>query len=121
MRPLTEYNTSSWSPHYKSDIHEIETVQKKFTRKVCQRANLTFSNYEERLDKLNLESLEIRRIKRDLTLLYKIVNQLIDTDINDFFEFSSFGGIIYAVIIYTSRDNQKHTHYADKISLHTES
>ena len=92
VRPLTEYNTSSWSPYYKSDIFEIETVQRKFTRRVCQRANLPFSNYEERLEKLNLESLETRRTKRDVTLLYKIVNNLIDVDINDFFQMSSLGG-----------------------------
>ena len=70
----------------------MESVQRKFTRKLCQRTNITFSNYEERLAKLNLESLESRRIKRDLILLYKIIHNLVDIDTNTFFMFSSLGG-----------------------------
>ena len=92
VRPLTEYNTSSWSPYLRSDIQEMESVQRKFTRNICQRANLTFSNYEERLLKLKLESLESRRIKRDLILLYKIIHNIVDVDAKNFFMFSSLGG-----------------------------
>ena len=92
VRPIMEYNTSSWSPYYKSDIHTIESVQMTFTRYLCQRANIKFSNYKNRLDILNLESLESRRVKRDLLLLYKILNGLVDIDAADFFHASTNGG-----------------------------
>ena len=45
--------------------------------------------YNERLKILNIDRLEIRRIKFDLVLLYKIVNNLVDLDIYDFLEFSN--------------------------------
>ena len=92
VRPILEYNTSSWSPYYQSDIREIESIQITFTRRLCQRANIKFSNYEDRLTILNLEKLESRRTKRDLVLLYKIVNRLVDIDAADFFHFSTHGG-----------------------------
>ena len=85
VRPLLEYNTSTWSPRLQADIKDVESVQKTFTRRLCQRCNIPFSDYSDRLVKLNLESLEVRRIKRDLILLYKILHNLIDIDFNSFF------------------------------------
>ena len=38
---------------------------------------------------LELESLEIRRIKNDLIFFYKMVNGLVDVDVNDFFSFNT--------------------------------
>ena len=63
-----------------------------FTRRLCQRANISYVNYKDRLQKLNLESLESRRTKNDLTLVYKIINNLVDIDYTTFFSFNSFGG-----------------------------
>ena len=36
------YNTSVWSPHLKSNIKSIESVQKVFTRRACIRCNIPF-------------------------------------------------------------------------------
>ena len=57
VRPIMEYNTCTWSPHLKSEIELAESVQRKFTRLLCQKANISFSCYDQRLAKLNLESL----------------------------------------------------------------
>ena len=46
-------------------------------------------SYDERLKILNIDRLEIRRIKIDLVLFYKIINNLVDMDTYDFFEFSN--------------------------------
>ena len=92
VRPILEYNTCTWSPYRGDDIKAIESVQRTFTRKVCQRANISFNNYNDRLCKLNLESLETRRIKNDLVMLYKIINSIVDIDYSDYFEFNTFGG-----------------------------
>ena len=92
VRPLVEYNTCSWSPSLKADIKDIESVQRNFTRKVCIRSNIGFSSYNERLNKLGMESLEVRRIKNDLVFLYKILHNYVDIDFYTFFQINSFSG-----------------------------
>ena len=85
IRPQLEYNSSIWNPFLLSDIKLIESIQAKFTKRLCQKLNITFNSYPHRLELLNLESLEIRRIKIDLILTYKILNNLLDIDPNKFF------------------------------------
>ncbi len=41
----------------------------------------------ERLDRLTLESLESRRIKHDLCLFYKLLNNLVISDVHDSYSF----------------------------------
>lgn len=82
VRPLLESNTSLWSPHYVCDIDLIESVQRRFTKKLT---GLTDVSYMDRLNALGLETLEVRRIISDLILVYKIVHHLIDLEFTDFF------------------------------------
>jgi len=86
IRPLLEYCSEIWSPFLLKDIDAIESVQRYFTRRINRIKALT---YKERLFILNIESLEVRRIKRDLVMCYKIVNNLIDLQCERFFKFSS--------------------------------
>jgi len=60
----------------------VEAVQRRFTKRLPGMQNLT---YLARLKKLNLESLEIRRVRADLILMYKIMFCLIDVSVSDFF------------------------------------
>ncbi len=90
VRPLLEYNTTTWSPHLHSDIIKVESVQRTFTRRLCQRCNIKFSSYKDRLEKLNLESLEVRRIKQDLVFLYKILHNYVDIDFDKYFQINHF-------------------------------
>ena len=92
VRPILEYNTCSWSPHLKSDIDSIEGVQHMFTKRVCQRSNIKFSSYSDRLSILNLESLHDRRKKNDLIFLYKILHGYVDINYSDFFKQNDFHG-----------------------------
>ena len=85
VRPLLEYNTPIWSPHLISDIDLIERVQRWFTKRL---PGLWNESYAQRLQTLDLESLEVRRIKNDLILLFKIVKHLIDLNSEDFFTFN---------------------------------
>ena len=87
VRPKLEYNSSLWSPYLEKDKQRIERVQKQFTRKTCFRCGIFFSSYKERLNKLNLESLEERRIKFDLILTFKIINNLSELNFSDYFKF----------------------------------
>ena len=70
VRPLLEYNSQIWSPITINDIFKIEQVQKQFTKRLPGLSNLT---YLQRLQILKLDSLEMRRLRSDLTLLYKII------------------------------------------------
>ena len=45
-------------------------------------------NYNDRLQRLNLESLELRRLKADLMMYYKIVHEVVDLKFDDFFKLS---------------------------------
>ena len=70
---------------YKRDIEAIEKVQRRFTKRIT---GLSVYSYSERLQKLNLHSLELRRIHYDLTLTYQIVFGLSMLKCHEFFQLS---------------------------------
>jgi len=86
VRPVLEYNSVVWSPHLIQDITRIEKVQRHFTKRLRGLRNLS---YAERLTKLGLPSLELRRLQLDLIYCYKIVFGLVKLNCADFFEFST--------------------------------
>ena len=83
---MVEYNSIIWNPHLLCDIDKVESVQRKFTKSLNGMFN---HSYIERLALLNLESLEVRRIKADLIFLYKIINKLVEIQQNDYFTFNT--------------------------------
>jgi ribonucleases P/MRP protein subunit RPP40 len=85
IRPLLEYCSQVWSPCYLTDICKLERVQRQFTKRLKGMRNLS---YGMRLEKLNLETLELRRLKFDLIFVYKIMHGLVSVD-NNIFEFSN--------------------------------
>ena len=89
VRPIIEYNSPTWNPTLLTELRTLEKIQRKFTRHLCRKLNISYTDYSHRLQILNLESLEERRIKTDLTILYKILNDIIEIDFNDHFQFSS--------------------------------
>ena len=82
--PILEYCSSVWSPSKLSDIDNLESVQRYYTKRL---EGLWEKSYSERLVICNLVSLEQRRLISDLLLCFKIVNNLIDLKFSDFFEF----------------------------------
>ena len=89
VRPILEYNCEIWNPLYLGDLDRIEKVQRRFTKRI---KGLFHMSYEERLQICNLESLEMRRIKRDLVLTYKIMNSLVKLKFDDYFKFAPYVG-----------------------------
>ena len=79
MRPTLEYAAVVWSPHLKKHVKKIEKIQRAATRWVSRLRDLS---YEERLDKLQLPTLEERRKRGDMIMLYKCVEgkEKIDSD-----------------------------------------
>jgi len=82
VRPLVEYCTPVWYPHSAKDIRLIESVQRRFTKRIPTLEDLS---YADRLKLMSLDSLELRRLRFDLRMVYKIMNGLIDLPANDFF------------------------------------
>jgi len=87
VRPLLDYCSPVWAPVYKCDILKLESVQRRFTKRL---QNCSGLKYAERLKFLNDETLELRRFKQDLVTMYKIFNGLIDIDVADFFEVKTY-------------------------------
>ena len=85
VRPILEYNCVMWSPSLKRDIDLIERVQRRFTKRLRGLKDLS---YTERLLRLNIPILELRRLQLDLIFCYKIVFGQICTNFDDFFTFS---------------------------------
>ena len=86
IRPLVESSTPIWNPYLLSDINKIESVQRKFTKRL---PGLRHFSYSERLHQLKLCSLETRRIHFDLILMYKIVHQIIDITFEKYFSYNT--------------------------------
>jgi hypothetical protein len=82
VRPLLEYNSIIWNPTQIHLIDLLESVQRKFTKRIPSLSTLT---YPERLHKLDLLSLELRRLHFDLINYYKILNSLLPGNLKSHF------------------------------------
>ena len=82
VRPILEYCSYIWSPYTLYEIDDIERVQSYFTRRLLPNIH----PYNSRLAKLKIDSLEERRIKIDLGMYFKILNNMIDLDSKTFFK-----------------------------------
>ena len=71
VRPHLEYGSCIWSPSLKYNVDAIERVQRRATKMVPSLRDLP---YTERLEKLNLETLEYRRRRADLLETYRIIH-----------------------------------------------
>src|ERR1051325_9504972 len=72
--PILKYCSPIWSSYRLSDIDRIENVQRSFTKKLI---GLKDQSYRERLVACDLATLELRRLKIDLLLCFKIVHKYI--------------------------------------------
>ena len=81
VRPIGEYNSIIWSPHSKHDIDSVEKGQRRFTKRLRSPKR---SPYDERLAKLGLPTLELRRLHIDLIFCYKVIFGLVSVNLNDF-------------------------------------
>src|SRR6266516_6936565 len=67
VRPHLDYCIQAWRPYLIKAITKLEKVQRKATRMV---EGLKDLSYEERLKRLNLTTLETRRIRADMLEVY---------------------------------------------------
>jgi hypothetical protein len=84
IRPILEYNSIVWNPDHLYLIDLLEGVQRDFTKRIPS-ISTSSQTYSERLALLNLEPLELRRLRADLAYYYKIFNNLTPFDPNEVF------------------------------------
>ena len=84
IRPIIDYNSAIWNPSSKYLIDLIENIQRRFSKRIHSLSNFS---YFERLSILNLEPLELRRLKCDLNMYYKIIHGFTSIDCNSVFTF----------------------------------
>ena len=83
VRSNLEYCCLIWSPYTTKGIEKLERVQRRATKFILK----TEDTYACRLNKLNLLSLEKRRLLADVTFLYKALNGIIDINVEPYVDF----------------------------------
>ena len=71
VRPILEYNAYFCFPYLKKDIALVESVQRKFTKRICDKS----LSYEQRLSQLGECSVYSRYLLISLQSTYKILNK----------------------------------------------
>ena len=82
VKPHLEYSVQAWSPYLQKDIICLESVQRRATKMIHGFYNFSYS---ERLRRLNLTTLEARRVRGDLIETYKLLHGLEKVDYRQFF------------------------------------
>ena len=95
IRPKLEFCCELWHPYLARETNKLERVQRSFTYKI---AGMKHMNYWERLEELNLESLQRRREKIIVTHVWKIKNSAYPNSVNLQFKEHKRSGCIKAVI-----------------------
>ena len=106
VRPNLEYCSTIWNPYHKDQIYKLEMVQRRAAWYATNRYHNT-SSVSEMLDHLNWETLESRRTKAQLTMMFRIVNSLVDVPLEQYLTPAS------------SRTRSAHSHKFRQISTTT--
>jgi len=95
VRSHLEYANSVWSPYKKSDIEQIEKIQKRAAKLVITLRKLPYKN---RLILLQLHALKYRRLRGDMIEVFKIVNDIYDEKVAPILSFNKIISIIYYIM-----------------------
>jgi hypothetical protein len=76
VRPILEYASSAWGPYQEGHINQLEAVQRKAAR-FCMGDYKQKSSVTKMISELKWDSLETRRRRTRLTMMYKITNDLV--------------------------------------------
>ncbi len=81
VRPQVEYASTVWSPWHAKYKDQVEKVQRRAARYVCRDYG-RMSSVSTMMNELSWESLESRRNKARLTMLYKGVHGLVEVPVS---------------------------------------
>ena len=112
VRPILEYASQVWSPVMKCNIDRIERVQRYYSRRILSHNLL----YPDRLNILNLQTLEERRIQADIVLFYKLAASLTVIDVSNCYSFvNSHRGHSRHLYMYYSRTDKRKFFWINRI------
>ena len=68
-----EFSVQAWRPHFRKDIDLLEGVQRRATKLIT---TINDELYEDRIRYLNLTTLDARRLRGDLVVVFEIFKGL---------------------------------------------
>lgn len=77
VRPILEYSSAVWDPHTQNNIQQLEAVQRRAARSVMRDYKRT-SSVTAMLKPLGWATLQERRTRARVTMMYKIVHGHVD-------------------------------------------
>ena len=90
IRPHLKFCVQTWSSYFKKDIVCMKKVQRRATKMIYGFGNL---KYEERLERLNIFSLQYRRMRGNMIETYIIISGLEDVNPSQLFDRSSMDNL----------------------------
>ena len=119
IRPHMEYCVQLWSPYLRKNIECLEIVQMSAT-KIGK--GLRKMEYEERLRRLKMTTLENRRLRGDMIETWKILNDREDIDTFQFFQMASCSYNLreHSMRLYTMRNrlNLRRYSFSQRVVQH---
>ena len=82
LRQDLQYASVAWSPHYQTDIDRLEMVQRRSAKYVLNKKD-RYASVTKMMESLGWPSLQSRRTNVKLIMFYKIINNIVDVDIDD--------------------------------------
>ena len=90
VRPLLEYCSPVWSPTSVALVNDLESVQRRFAKRL---PGFKVISYYDRCARLGIDRLELRMLRADLILCYKILYGLVLLSSDDFFTIVCNGAV----------------------------
>ena len=114
VRPLLVYCSSVWNPSYYCDVDKNESVQRRFTKNIGTLSSLHTLNVW--MYCMHVGSLELRRLKCDLTMMFRIIHGYCALDRSSFFTLhnSCTRGNKFKLRKQFSRVNCRHFSFANR-------
>ena len=118
VRPTLEYASCIWNPYTDANIKKMEMVQRRAARFVCQDFRRT-SSVTKMLEALRWPTLQERRTQCRVTMMYRIVQDLVDIPISTFHHTTSMahGHSQRFIIPFARTDAYKHSFFPATIRL----
>ena len=87
VRPKLEYNNPNWSLYLKIDINQLESVQRRYTRLICNHCNIAKRFTSKDYSNLILNLWNIDDLNLILFSLFKMVNGETTINFEKFYKF----------------------------------
>ena len=95
IHPVLEYGYTISGPFYATDINNVENIQRKATKLV---PTIRYVSYEDRLRSLKVPTLQYRRHRGDMIMLFNPLHDMYDFNISDLFTFTPNNHLTMEVI-----------------------